>query len=68
MWSTDKARNSDTRYSVVVYMNDTEYFCRAYGPTEHIARLRAALICMAVNKTKPADEVGLTEGKPLHDE
>lgn len=66
IWNFDPILPPDRRYSVLVYLNEKEPFCRAFGPTENIARLRAALICMAVNKTKPADEVGITQGKVEH--
>lgn len=67
IWNFDPVHPPDRRYSVLVYLNEKEPFCRAYGPTEDIARLRAALICMAVNKTKPVDEEGLTVGEVHED-
>jgi hypothetical protein len=66
MFHHNGASHPDKRYSVTIYLRDA-YFAEAYGPTEDIARLRAALICMAVNKTKPVEEEGLNQGKVHED-
>jgi hypothetical protein len=58
----DPKRTTDRRYAVNVFMDTTAIFATAWGETEDIARLRAGVICAAVNKLKPVDEVGLTQG------
>lgn len=58
----DPNRTPDRRYAVNVFMDTTAIFATAWGETEDIARLRAGIICAAVNKMKPVDEVGLKQG------
>lgn len=66
MFFHDTRTDKSQPYSVTVYLNETVYFCRAFGATADIARLRAELICVAVNKLKPVDEIGLTRGLLEH--
>lgn len=59
----DSRKPYKLRFTVNIMLDGTEIFATAYGESEDVARLRAAVICAAVNKMKPVDELGLTQGK-----
>lgn len=61
----DPKQKADRAFSVLLTYEDSNVsgpFAYAVGRTAQEAALRAALIQMAVNKTRPAPEFGYIEG------